>query len=140
VLALALAMAATGCQYLPSLPANPFSQAATPTPSPTAAPVLPPPSPAAFTPFWIKNHRITEMWSGPVGQEGVVSFGLTSSQFCSFQVVRPQDNARLYVLNPYSKNYLWIDADAIGPAPSPPVRRPGPRPSGQNCAEAIYDD
>ena len=38
---------------------------------------------------------------------------MTSQQFCSFQVARPQDNSRLYVLNPYSKDYFWIDADAV---------------------------
>ena len=57
------------------------------------------------------------MWSGSSGQEGVISFGMTSQQFCSFQVTKPQEGARLYVLNPYSKDYFWIDADAVGPVP-----------------------
>lgn len=133
----------TACQYLPnlpSLPGNPFGSAPTPTVAPTA---VPSPSPAAkpaapaFTPFWIKNHRLTEMWSGPAGQPGAVSFGTTSQQFCSFQVVQPQDNARLYVLNPYTNNYFWIDEDAIGRV-DPPERRSGPKPENQNCADAIF--
>ena len=139
-------MSLAGCEYLPSipLPPNPFSSASTPAPSPTAValptPASPSPTPTpSFTPFWVKNHRTTEMWSGPADAPGVVSFGTTSAQFCSFQVVQPPNGPRLYVLNPYSSNYFWIDADAVGPVPDPPERRPQPRPPDQNCAEAIYD-
>ena len=148
VLALALpTLALAGCQYLPDipLPANPFrTEPATPVPSPAAvaAPTQAPPTPIptpAFTPFWVKNHRITEMWSGPPDAPGVVSFGRTSAQFCSFQVMQPPNGPRLYVLNPYSANYFWIDADAVGPVANPPERHPQPRPPDQNCAEAIYD-
>jgi len=138
-----------GCQYLPSipLPANPFRSEASPEPAaPAATPAAgasPVPAPAApkpaFTAFWVKNHRVTEMWSGPADASGVVSFGPTSAQFCSFQVVQPPNGPRLYVLNPYSANYLWIDADAVGPVPNPPERRPGPKPPNQNCSDAIYD-
>ena len=91
----------------------------------------------AFAPFWVKNHRVTEMWSGPADAPGVVSFGTTSRQFCSFRVVLPPESQRLYVFNPYSQNYFWIDADAVGPV-GPPEQRAGPPPSGQNCAEVIY--
>jgi hypothetical protein len=91
----------------------------------------------AFEPFWVKNHRLTEMWSGPTDATGVVSFGTTSRQFCSFQVVLPPTGPRLYVFNPYSRNYFWIDASAIGPV-GPPERASGPLPAGQNCADAIY--
>ena len=133
----------SGCQYLPSsLPANPFRPAATPEPGPARTPVTaapPSPTPATFTPFWIKNHRVTEMWSGPAGEANVTSFGPTSAQFCSFEVVRPPNAPRLYVFNPFTGNYLWIDADAVGPVPSPPERRPGPKPANQNCAEVIYE-
>jgi hypothetical protein len=38
------------------------------------------------------------MWSGPAGQATAISFGKTSAQFCAFLVVRPPDDARLYVL------------------------------------------
>ena len=137
-----------GCQYLPSIPipANPFQSPASPEPeTPAPAAKVPPAAPAAeapkpsFAAFWVKNHRVTEMWSGPADAPGVSSFGPTSAQFCSFQVVQPPNGPRLYVLNPYSANYLWIDADAVGPVPTPPERRPGPKPPGQNCADAIYD-
>ena len=140
-------VALSGCGYLPniSLPANPFA-AAEPTavPSPAAVASPPPqaaasPPPAAFAPFWVKNHRLTELWSGPAAGAGSTSFGTTSAQFCSFQVVQPPSGPRLYVFNPYTANYLWIDADAVGPVPNPPERRPQARPPDQNCAEAIYD-
>ena len=142
-LMLAAVLLAGACQYLPALPANPFASSPTPTPEPPPAkapsPSPSPTAPAAFSPFWIKNHRLTEMWSGPAGQSDAVSFGTTTAQFCSFQVVRPPDNSRLYVFNPYSNNYLWIDQDAVGPVSDPPERRPGPKPANQNCAEAIYE-
>jgi hypothetical protein len=134
----------SGCQYIPSNLPNPFRSEPTPTSAPAASPVpaakaSPEVSKPAFTPIWVKNHRITEMWSGPAGEPNVVSFGTTSAQFCSFQLVRPPDNPRVYVLNPYSNNYFWIDADAVGPIPNPPERRPGPKPSDQNCTDAIYE-
>lgn len=142
---LALLLVTGGCNYLPPMPQNPFRVtptvvevatpalvAASPTPVPTSTPV-------PFTPYWVKNHRPTEMWSGPPGQAGVISFGTTSGQFCSFQVMEPQRSARLHVLNPYSKDYFWIDADAVGPVSEPPQRGPGPKPPDQNCAEQIYD-
>ncbi len=149
IVMMALPMALLGgCGYLPSisLPANPFQSAtptpeqpavgAQPSPSPVASPVA---SPPAFAAFWVKNHRITEMWSGPAAGAGVVSFGATTAQFCSFQVVQPPNGPRLYVLNPHSANYLWIDADAVGPVGNAPERRPGPKPANQNCADVVYE-
>ena len=117
-----LLLLASACNYLPPMPQNPFRVTptlveetrpvplvvASPTPVPTATPV-------PFAPYWVKNHRPTEMWSGPAGQPGVISFGTTSGQFCSFQVMEPQSGSRLHVLNPYSRDYFWIDADAVGP-------------------------
>ena len=149
-LATVLALLVTsGCGLGSRIP-NPFAdEQPTPTPTrpapPTAAPttipaaVAPPaaqPTPS-FTTFWVKNHRLTEMWSGPTDGPGVVNFGTTSQQFCSFQVVLPPDGPRLYVFNPHSQNYFWIDANAVGPV-GPPERRAGPVPAQQNCAEAIH--
>lgn len=108
---------------------KPASTVPTQTPAPVATP---------WAPYWVKNHEIAEMWSGPVGQDGVISFGKTSAQFCSFQVLQPQGNDRLYVLNPHSKNYFWIDARSIGPAP-PPERRSGPPPPDVNCSDGVCD-
>ena len=44
---------------------------------------------------------------------------------------------RLYVLNPYAQDYLWIDAADVGPA-GPPEQRPDPRPTDVNCTQDIY--
>jgi hypothetical protein len=144
VIVLLLPVLTAACDRLPALPANPFAAtptivAATPTtiPTPTAFPT---PTPVPFQAYWVKNHRQTEMWSGPMEQAGVVSFGVTSRQFCAFQVVRPQEGSRLYVLNPYSKDYFWIDADAVGPVAEAPTRATGPKPPDQNCTDQIYDD
>jgi hypothetical protein len=132
-----------------SLVPNPFSsEEATPTApvatqppaTPTMAPIPAPPTvqpAAAFVPFWVKNHQLTEMWSGPSATPGSVSFGTTSQQFCSFQVVLPPEGERLYVFNPYSQNYFWIDATAVGPVGAP-EQQSGARPPGQNCTEMLY--
>jgi hypothetical protein len=138
----------SGCGFGSTIP-NPFAAdepkraPATPTPpaTPTTipatlAPAVVQPTPA-FAPVWVKNHRLAEMWSGPADVPGIVSFGTTSRQFCSFQVVLPPEGQRLYVFNPHSRNYFWIDADAVGPV-GPPEQRAGPPPAGQNCAEAVY--
>ena len=132
------AIAGAACRYLPPPTATSASgrplDGAPPRQPPTAAPSTP-----AFAPFWVKNHRLTGMWSGPPDAPGVVSFGATSAQFCSFLVARQPDGPRLYVLNPYSADYFWIDADAVGPVAGPPERRPQPKPHGQNCSETIYE-
>lgn len=140
------ALLLAGCGALPALPLNPFG--ATPTvevspspitlaaPSPTETP--PTETPVPFSPFWVKNHRQTEMWSGQVRESGVVSFGVTSQQFCMFRVDQPPDGSRLYVFNPYSGGHFWIDAEAVGPVPDEPRQAGGPKPSDQNCADAVY--
>ena len=72
-----------------SLISNPFASDPTPTPAPPTPPAASSaaqaaPSPAAteaapaFTPIWVKNHRIAEMWSGPTAGSDVVNFGMTS--------------------------------------------------------------
>jgi hypothetical protein len=92
--------------------------------------------------YWVKNHRKTGMWSasGDPGDDGkpAVKFGETSTQFCSLLVMLAQERGRLYVFNPYSNDYFWVDVDAVGPVSQPPERRAEGKPSGQNCAEAVY--
>jgi hypothetical protein len=142
LVALLLVLLMSGCGALPGVPPNPFRTTPTldvsPPPGSMAAHVLPTETPVPFFPYWVKNHRETEMWSGQVRQSGVVSFGATSQQFCLFRVEQPQDGARLYVFNPYSGGNFWIDADAVGPATEEPRRAAGSKPAGQNCADALY--
>jgi hypothetical protein len=132
-----------GCGGALTLPPNPFrttpSIVVTASPSPSPVPVTPTETPEPFKPYWVKNHRQTEIWSGQRGQPGVISFGTTSDQFCVFQVVQPQDGPRLFVLNPFSRDHFWIDADAVGPIAEAPPRASGPKPSDQNCADRLYD-
>jgi len=45
---------------------------------------------------------------------------------------RDQRGDRLYVYNPYSQNYLWIDKQAVDPAAKPDVRPHASKPAGQN--------
>lgn len=144
-LVVAVALLLGACNYLPPLPPNPFAVTPTVVAEATPAVILVTPTtvltatPVPFAPYWVKNHRPTEMWSGPPGQAGVISFGTTSGQFCSFQVVQPQSGPRLYALNPYSNGHFWIDADAVGPVAEAPQRATGPKPADQNCAEQLYD-
>ena len=138
----AIVFVATACGSLPSVP-NPFTSVETPTPPPTAAIPGPPdvrvtPTPVRFEPFWVQNHRITEMWNGPTSQSATDGFGATTSQFCSFLAVLPPEGDRLYVFNPYTQNYLWIDAADVGPA-GPPEQRSGAKPDG-NCSREVYSD
>jgi hypothetical protein len=138
---------ASACDSLPSVP-NPFAASATPrptlavpaqvTPTPRPAPTpVPEATPEPFEPYWVENHRITELWSGASGGPDTVSFGATSGQFCSFLVVVPPEGDRLYVFNPYSQDYFWIDAADVGPA-GPPEQSPDPRPTDVNCTRDIY--
>ena len=147
VVAVPAIVVASACGSLPSVP-NPFAASATPrptvavpaqqTPTPRPAPTPAPEAvPGPFEPYWVRNHRITELWSGASSGPGTVSFGATSGQFCAFLVVLPPEGDRLYVLNPYSQDYLWIDAADVGPA-GPPEQRPDPRPPDVNCAQDIY--
>jgi hypothetical protein len=143
----AMMLVASACDSPPSMP-NPFAPSATPrptvaapaqvTPTPRPAPTpLPEAAPEPFEPFWVENHRITELWSGSSSGPDTVSFGATSGQFCSFLVVLPPEGDRLYVLNPYSQDYLWIDAADVGPA-GPPEQRPDSKPADVNCTRDIY--
>lgn len=115
-----------------------------PVPTSTPLPTVPP-LPTAMAPTatpepeqWVKNHRLTEMWSGPSSDRGAISFGLTSNTFCSFRIEDTEDDARIFVYNPYSDGSFWIDVESVGPVDAPELRR-GPKPADQNCSEARYD-
>ncbi|HEY7067932.1 MAG TPA: L,D-transpeptidase [Chloroflexota bacterium] len=92
-----------------------------PTPAPATA-AASTTAPAAQTPDdssneqWVANFRPTELWSDA---DGGSSFGQVR-QWSYFQLTGQSDHDRLYVLNPRTQNYAWIDADAVGPSGSPP--------------------
>lgn len=81
----------------------------------------PPPAgagaPTGFQPFWVENFVATPIWSGI--DAAALNFGL-QPQFSGFLVVKPQSGSRLYVLNPRTNNFAYIDADAVGPSGPPP--------------------
>lgn len=83
--------------------------------------------PAGFEPYWVQNHRETMLWSGP--DDRAIPFG-PAPQWSYFQVVRPQQGLRLYVLVAASGNYAWIDAPAVGPSGPPPA--PGSEPASDD--------
>jgi energy-coupling factor transporter ATP-binding protein EcfA2 len=90
------------------LPAAPAPATAAATAGAATAP--------GFRPFWVENFLATPLWSGPGA--AAVSFGL-QPQFSSFLVVLPQTGSRLYVYNPRTKDYAYLDAAAAGPSGPP---------------------
>lgn len=87
---------------------------------------------------WLRNHQLAEMWSGPADEPTAVTFGTTSSQLCVFEE-RDARGDRLYVFNPYSENYFWIERAAVGPAGTPEMRPRSAKPADQNCADAVFN-
>lgn len=74
----------------------------------------PPPANAAQ---WVQNHRPTELWSG--AGPGAVSFG-PLRQF-SYLRVEAGGKDRLYVYNPRTSNFAYVDVSAVGPSGPPPA-------------------
>ncbi len=84
---------------------------------------------AAFTPWWVQSFQDTQLWSG--SDADAVSFGQVP-QWSYFLVSAPQQGSRLYVLNPVTGGYAYIDASAVGPSAAPPAvaGSPPPDPGG----------
>ena len=88
---------------------------------------------------WFTNHRTTQMWSGPREQTDAFSFSDTSDRLCVFQE-RDRKGSRLYVFNPYTENYFWIDEFTVNEIPTPETRPLQSKPAGRNCSNAIFVD
>lgn len=73
---------------------------------------------SAFDPWWVQTTQETQLWSGPDSKAR--SFG-TVAQWSYLQVVAPQSGPRLYVLNPSTRGYAYVDAAAVGPSAPPPT-------------------
>src|SRR5581483_6883959 len=84
------------------------------TPTPAAAPG----AVAPWNPRWVQNFAPTELWSGP--SSGAVDYG-PLPQWSYVLWVAPQSGPRLYVWVPWSKNYAFVDATAVGPSGPPPA-------------------
>jgi hypothetical protein len=69
--------------------------------------------PALIVPAYVKNHDAkAHIWSSPMGD--AVDFGEAAPQFTFFRVVGPQVGTRIFVHNPATDNYGWIDASGVG--------------------------
>src|SRR4051794_22212324 len=85
-------------------------------PAPTTAPSL---SEDAARPSddanWVATHQSTDLWSD---SDAGRSFG-TVRPFTYFQLTGQSADGRLYVYNPRTQNYAWLEAEAVGPVPPP---------------------
>jgi hypothetical protein len=74
--------------------------------------------PATIIPAYLKNFDANvHIWSS--FEATAVDFGVAGPAFTTFKVVAPQVGARIFVFNPESNNYGWIDAAGVGPVPAP---------------------
>ncbi len=74
--------------------------------------------PAFIQPAWVQNFDPNaHIWSGPTAE--AVDFGIAGPQFTTFTVVAPQVGTRIFVYNPVTNNYGWIDALGVGPSGPP---------------------
>lgn len=67
--------------------------------------------------FWVQNHMVTELWSGP--DEHAQFFGWLRK--FSYLRVERWVGERLYVFNPRTNNFAYVDAKAVGPSGPPPA-------------------
>ena len=95
----------------------------------------PVPAPASKQP-WVSVHRETGLWSGPAA--GDLRFGLAPTG-TPLQIALPQDGPRLYVWDPSTKNYAYVDATDVGPSLRPsakPTAAAAVAPKVENSAPA----
>ena len=64
---------------------------------------------------WVESFAPTGVWSAP---EGGARFGI-SPRWSFFQVVQPQDGARLFVKVADTGNVAYVDAKDVGPSGPP---------------------
>src|SRR5438034_7051674 len=100
---LALLLLCSGFAVVQAAPGDP---GASPTPSAKAAPAE----------RWVQTYRPTELWSGPAS--GAVSFG--PLRLFSYLRVEAWQGNRLYVFNPRTNNFAFVDGSAVGPSGPPP--------------------
>jgi hypothetical protein len=65
---------------------------------------------------WLQAHLPATLWSGP--QDDAVEFA-TERKFSYFRVHGPQERGRIYVFNPRTENFAWVDASVVGPSAPP---------------------
>jgi hypothetical protein len=81
--------------------------------------------PATLVPAYVQNFDPgAHIYSGPGAD--AVDYGVAGPQYTTFTVVAPQLGNRLFVYNPVTENYGWIDARSVGPVPAPSPSVPSP--------------
>jgi lipoprotein-anchoring transpeptidase ErfK/SrfK len=88
--------------------------AANAAPPEQTAPATAPPSSGQV---WVQNHLPTDLWSGP--DASAVRFGPLRK--FSFLRVERDLGKRLYVFNPRTENFAYVDVSAVGPSGAPPA-------------------
>ncbi|MGH2355421.1 MAG: hypothetical protein ACRDI2_00420 [Chloroflexota bacterium] len=74
--------------------------------------------PVVLRPAYVQNFDpAVHIYSGP--DDKAVDYGVAGPQFTTFVVVAPQVGQRLFVYNPTTDNYGWIDAAGVGPVGPP---------------------
>jgi hypothetical protein len=83
--------------------------------------------PTMIQPSYVANHSADlRIYSGPTA--GAQDFGPAGPAFTTFTVLAPQVAQRLFVLNPVTGNYGWIDVAGIGPVAAPAAAEPASEP------------
>jgi hypothetical protein len=72
---------------------------------------------ASFVGHWVTTLQPTHLWSG--SNAGAVDYG-SIPQGSYLLVVAPQQQARLYVYVPWTRNYAYVDAASVAPSSTPP--------------------
>jgi hypothetical protein len=67
---------------------------------------------------WLQNFRVTTLWSTP--DEDADPYGQLR-QFSYIQAAGPPEGNRVYVFNPRTQNFAYVDIDDVGPAGEPPA-------------------
>jgi hypothetical protein len=74
--------------------------------------------PVALRPAFVQNFSAgAHIFSS--SESNAADFGVAGPQFTTFTVVAPQVENRIYVFNPVTKGYGWINADEVGPSGPP---------------------
>ena len=88
---------------------------------PSSLALLPPPQTLSLAYIQNFDPRV-HIYSGPCRcTADPIDFGPAGPQFTTFTVAGPQVGDRIYVYNPVTNNYGWIDSSGVGPA-GPPIR------------------
>ncbi|MFN0074021.1 MAG: L,D-transpeptidase [Chloroflexota bacterium] len=66
---------------------------------------------------WLQNHRVTTLWSS--SEADAHAYGMLR-QFSYLQIAKRPDNARVYVFNPRTQNFAFVDITDVGPSSAPP--------------------